>query len=157
MRPVVHENEGQSLAGRPLRSAAALEGGKRIGEARDATRRFMTEVQAVHGIPVSERAMGLAELVVSELVTNAHKYAPGPCLLDLQLIGGAVEISVWDSNPALPVPQEADPNRIGKHGLEIVMAVGRSFEVRREPIGKRVKTAIVLADDPGGHPAGRLI
>jgi anti-sigma regulatory factor (Ser/Thr protein kinase) len=157
MRPVVHANEDQSPAGRSLLSAVALEGGERIGEARDATRRFMTEVQAVHGIPVSERAMGLAELVVSELVTNAHKYAPGPCLLDLRLIGGAVEISVWDSDPALPVPQEADPNRIGKHGLEIVMAVGRSFEVRREPVGKRVKTAIVLADDPGGHPAGRLI
>jgi two-component sensor histidine kinase len=70
----------------------------------------------------------MAELVVSELVTNAHKYAPGPCLLDLEVSDGAVEISIWDSDPALPVPQEADPNRVGKHGLEIVMAVCRSFE-----------------------------
>jgi anti-sigma regulatory factor (Ser/Thr protein kinase) len=77
----------------------------------------MIEVQAVHGIPVSERAMGLAELVVSELVTNAHKYAPGPCLLDLEVGDGTVEISVWDSDPTLPVPQEADPHRVGKHGL----------------------------------------
>jgi hypothetical protein len=36
------------------------------------------------------------------------------------------------------------------------MAVCRTFEIRREPVGKRVKTAIVLAD-PGGHPAGRLM
>jgi two-component sensor histidine kinase len=82
---VVREDEDQPLASRPLLSAVALEGGERIGEARDAARRFMIEVQAVHGIPVSERAMGLAELVVSELVTNAHKYAPGPCLLDLRV------------------------------------------------------------------------
>jgi anti-sigma regulatory factor (Ser/Thr protein kinase) len=154
---VVHEDEDQLSAGRPLLSAVALEGGERIAKARDAARRFMIEVQAVHGIPVSERAMGLAELVVSELVTNAHKYAPGPCLLDLEVSDGAVEISVWDSDPALPVPREADPHRIGKHGLEIVMAVCRSFEIRREPVGKRVKAAIVLADDPCGHPAGRLM
>jgi anti-sigma regulatory factor (Ser/Thr protein kinase) len=157
MEPVVREDEDQSPAGRPLLSAVALEGGERIGEARDAARRFMIEVQAVHGIPVSERAMGLAELVVSELVTNAHKYATGPCLLDLEVSDGAVEISVWDSDPALPVSQEADPHRVGKHGLEIVMAVCRSFEIRREPVGKRVKATIVLADDPGGHPAGRLM
>jgi hypothetical protein len=37
------------------------------------------------------------------------------------------------------------------------MAVCRTFEIRREPVGKRVKTAIVLADDPGGHPPGRLM
>ncbi|GAB2714575.1 hypothetical protein GCM10027072_03180 [Streptomyces bullii] len=157
MWPVVHKDEDQPLASRPILSAVALEGGERIAEARDAARRFMTEVQAVHGIPVSERAMGLAELVVSELVTNAHKYAPGPCLLDLEVRDGAVQISVWDTDPALPVPQEADPHRVGKHGLEIVMAVCRSFEIRREPVGKRVKAAIVLADDPGGNPAGRLM
>lgn len=61
----------------------------------------MSEVQAVHGLPVSERAMGMVELVVSELVTNAYKYAPGPCLLDLEVVDGAVEISVWDSDPTL--------------------------------------------------------
>lgn len=37
------------------------------------------------------------------------------------------------------------------------MAVCRSFEVRREPVGKRVKAAIVLADDPGGNPVGCLM
>lgn len=150
---MMHGDEDQPLVGRPFLSAVALEGGEGIAEARDAARRFMTEVQAVHGMPVSERVRGLAELVVSELVTNAHKYAPGPCLLDLEVSDGAVEISVWDSDPALPVPEEADPNRVGKHGLEIVMAVCRSFESRREPVGKRVRVALVLADDSGGHPA----
>ncbi|MDT9685053.1 ATP-binding protein [Streptomyces sp. TRM76323] len=145
----MHEDEDQPLVSRPLLFVVALEGGERIAEARDETRRFMTEVQAVHGIPVSERAMGLAQLVVSELVTNAHKYASGPCLLNLKVGDGTVEISVWDSDPTLPVPREADPHRVGKHGLEIVMAVCRSFEIRRESGGKRVKATVAL--DDGGR------
>jgi hypothetical protein len=41
--------------------------------------------------------MGMVQLVVSELVTNARKYAPGPCLPDLEIVEGGVQISVWDS------------------------------------------------------------
>jgi hypothetical protein len=37
------------------------------------------------------------------------------------------------------------------------MAVGRSFTVHREPVGKRITTAIVLADDPGGDVTGRRL
>lgn len=154
---MVHEDEYEALASYPILSSMALDGSEPIAEARHSARRFMAEVQAVHGLPVSERAMGMVELVVSELVTNAYKYAPGPCLLDLELSDGAVEISVWDTDPTLPAACPADPGRVGQHGLEIAMAVCRSFEVRREPVGKRVKAAIVLADDPGGGPAGRLM
>ncbi|GGP56059.1 hypothetical protein GCM10010287_04080 [Streptomyces variabilis] len=49
------------------------------------------------------------------------------------------------------------PGRGGQHGLGIVMAVCQSFEVRREPVGERVRAAIVLADGPGGDSAGRLL
>jgi len=111
----------------------------------------------VHGLPVSGRVMGAVQLVVSELVTNARKYAPGPWLLDLEISDGAVEVSVWDTDPTLPMAQPADPGRVGQHGLEIVIGVCRSFEMRREPVGKRIKAAIALADDPGGHPVGRLV
>ncbi|MET7827093.1 ATP-binding protein [Streptomyces sp. NPDC005386] len=151
------ENEDLPLASRPILSALAFAGEEPVAEARRAAREFLTEVQAVHGIPVSDRAMGMVQLVVSELVTNAHKYAPGPCLMDLEISDGAVEISVWDSDATLPVAQASDAGRVGQHGLEIVIGVCRSFEMRREPVGKRIKAAIVLADDPGGSPAGRLM
>jgi anti-sigma regulatory factor (Ser/Thr protein kinase) len=52
--------------------------------------------------------MGMVQLVVSELVTNARKYAPGPCLLNLEISEGAVQISVWDSSTTLPSVQLAD-------------------------------------------------
>ncbi|MER6157967.1 ATP-binding protein [Streptomyces sp. NPDC001868] len=141
---------GQSLVENLLSVSGAFEGSEDIAGARDLARSFLTDVQAVHGLPVSGRAMGMVQLVVSELVTNARKYAPGPCLLTLELTGGLVEVTVWDSNPTPPAILAPDPLRIGRHGLEIVMAVGRSFAVHREPVGKRITTAIVPADDPGG-------
>ncbi|CAM5698665.1 ATP-binding protein [Streptomyces griseorubiginosus] len=149
--------EGQdSLLGGPVTVSAAFEGSAEIAEARQLARSFLTDVQAVHGLPVSERAMGMVQLVVSELVTNARKYAPGPCLLTLEVIDGAVEVTVWDSEPILPIAKAANPGRVGQHGLEIVMAVCRSIEMHREPVGKRIKATVVLADDPGGHVAGRM-
>ncbi|MFF5960847.1 ATP-binding protein [Streptomyces luteogriseus] len=149
------QNEGQEpVVDRPIAAFAAFEGSEEIAEARDMARDFLTSVQAEHGLPVSARAMGMVQLVVSELVTNARKYAPGPCLLDLEINEGAVQISVWDSSTTLPSVQATNPDRLGQHGLEIVMAVSQTFCVHREPVGKRITASVVLADDPGGDAAG---
>ncbi|WP_404200388.1 ATP-binding protein [Streptomyces tauricus] len=137
-------------------ASAGFEDTAGIGEARGLARDFLTTVQAQHGLPVSARAVDIVQLVVSELVTNARKYAPGPCLLDLEISGGAVQISVWDSSTTQPSILAADPQRIGQHGLEIVMAVSQTFCVHREPVGKRITASVVLADDSGGDmPAAR--
>jgi two-component sensor histidine kinase len=127
---------GQSLVENLVSVSGAFEGSEDIAVARDLARSFLSDVQAVHGLPVSGRAMGMIQLVVSELVTNARKYAPGPCLLTLEVTGGSVKVTVW---------------------LEIVMAACQSFTVHREPVGKRITTAIVLADDPGGDVTGRRL
>ncbi|MEV6960725.1 ATP-binding protein [Streptomyces sp. NPDC051207] len=148
-------HDGASLRGADVISVSgAFEGSEDIALARDLARSFLMDVQAVHGVSVSGRAMGNVQLVVSELVTNARKYAPGPCLLTLEINGGAVKVTVWDSNPTPPVILAPDPMRIGRHGLEIVMAVGQSFTIHREPVGKRITTAIMLADDPGPDATG---
>ncbi|MFK0214365.1 ATP-binding protein [Streptomyces sp. NPDC090298] len=126
--------------------SALFEGSEDIAAARSLAGAFLTDAQAVHGIPVSRRASDVVELVVSELVTNARKYAPGPCLLTLEIAGDAVEVTVWDSSPTLPVLLGPDPTRIGRHGLEIVMALAESFSLHREPVGKRIVTTIALAD-----------
>ncbi|MBM7173161.1 ATP-binding protein [Streptomyces sp. G44] len=150
------QSEGRLSGGGLLRVSQAYEGKTEdIAEARALARDFLARVQSVHGVPVSERVWGMVQLVVSELLTNALKYAPGPCLLDLQLVGGRLEVSVWDTAPVLPVARAADPGRVGQHGLEIVMAVCQSFEVHRESVGKRTTAAVMLADDPGGATAGR--
>ncbi|MCX4776926.1 ATP-binding protein [Streptomyces sp. NBC_01264] len=112
-------------------------------------------MQRVHGLRISDRVLDLVEPVVSELVTNTRKYAPGPSLLTLQVRDGCVDVTVWDSNPALPTILPPEPTRVGHHGIEIVMASARTFQVRREPVGKRITAFILLTDDPAADAAGR--
>ncbi|MFJ4621144.1 ATP-binding protein [Streptomyces sp. NPDC088812] len=142
-----------------LHVTAALEGGGAcIAVGRDLAADFLTRARAVHGVPVTARTVDLTQLVVSELVTNARKYAPGPVLLEVRVAEGVVEVNVWDSDPVLPVARAADPGRVGQHGLEIVLAVVREFDARREPVGKRVTARIALEEDPvpaGGSRTGR--
>ncbi|WP_037667625.1 ATP-binding protein [Streptomyces afghaniensis] len=148
----------QSLVETVVSVSGAFESSEDIAVARDLARSFLSDVQAVHGLAgVRAREWAVVQLVVSELVTNARKYAPGPCLLTLEVNGGAVEVAVWDSNPTPPAILAPDPMRIGQHGLEIVMAVGQSFAVHREPVGKRITTTIALADDPGRGLTGRRL
>ncbi|ANW21810.1 ATP-binding protein [Streptomyces clavuligerus] len=116
-----------------------------IADARRFTGDFLRRTRARPGVAVPADAVRTAQLVVSELVTNACKYAPGPCLLELEVSRGVLEITVRDASPALPVVGAAGgPERIGRHGLEIVLALSESFEARREPVGKRVLARLAL-------------
>jgi anti-sigma regulatory factor (Ser/Thr protein kinase) len=148
-------HEGDPSRDEPVRLSAEYEGSPGdIARGRELARSFLSRVRAARGAPVSERATDLVQLVVSELLTNACKYAPGPSLVDLELADDRVEVTVWDSDPALPVAETADPGRIGRHGLEIVMAVCQSFEACREPVGKRMRAAVRLADERNGSAMG---
>jgi anti-sigma regulatory factor (Ser/Thr protein kinase) len=156
MEPIPVDEEGTAPDEQQLRTTVALSGESTdIAQARRLAAQFLARVQAEAGLPVSRRAVDVTQLVVSELVTNAHKHAPGPVLMDLLIAGDMVEVVVWDSEPVLPVARSADAGRVGQHGLEIVMAVAQGFEVQREPVGKRITVRIALLDDPGGAVAGR--
>ncbi|MFG2652284.1 ATP-binding protein [Streptomyces sp. NPDC048436] len=138
---------------RDLRTTVALEGdGPCIARARHLAADFLAGVQAELGLPVYRRALDVTQLVVSELVTNACKYAPGPILMELGISDALVEVNIWDSNPALPLARPANADRIGRHGLEIVTALARSVEARREPVGKRIIVGIALTDDAHDDP-----
>ena len=115
-----------------------------VAAARGFATDFLARAQSEHGVAVTAVQLEDARLVISELVTNASKYAPGPCLLDLELDGGILRITLWDTQPVLPVPSEADPARVGRHGLEIVLALCRRFEVERQAGGKRVQVDLEL-------------
>jgi len=58
-----------------------------------------------------------AELLTSELVTNAYLHTPGPAALRLRAIGGedapGVRVSVWDTDPHIPDPFDKPPGRRG--------------------------------------------
>ncbi|MFD8275098.1 ATP-binding protein [Streptomyces flaveolus] len=140
-------HHGDRLETTPVRVSAEYEGiPGDIARGRELARGFLARLRAARGIAVSDRTVDVVQLVVSELLTNACKYAPGPSLVDLELAEDRVEVSVWDSDPVLPVPATSDPGRVGRHGLEIVMAVCQTYEVRRETVGKRTTAAVRLAD-----------
>jgi anti-sigma regulatory factor (Ser/Thr protein kinase) len=139
--------EDKNCAGqdaRPQASHALVGDDGCIAEARHLAMAFLSRARTVHDVSVSSRAMDLTQLVVSELVTNALKYAPGPVLMDLRVVDGMVEVTVWDSDPTVPAAREADPGRIGQHGLEIVTRITEHLSVRREPVGKRITALLSL-------------
>jgi anti-sigma regulatory factor (Ser/Thr protein kinase) len=147
--PAAHDADRSPPAGSPMAVSVLFEAGAEIGEARDIARDFLRSVRAERGVAVSAQATGLVQLVVSELVTNARKYAPGACLLDLVFRDGAVQVGVWDSSTTLPTVRGRDPHRVGQHGLELVRAVCRTFRAHREGAGKRITALVQIADDPG--------
>ncbi|MFI9122305.1 ATP-binding protein [Streptomyces bikiniensis] len=131
-----------------LSVSGVFQGSLDIAAARDLAHRFLADVRAVHDLPVRESTTDVVQLVVSELLTNADKYAPGASLLALDAADGAIEVSVWDSNPTPPAILPPDPTRIGQHGLEIVVRLAQGFTVHRTPLGKRITATIALTDDP---------
>ncbi|GGY51827.1 ATP-binding protein [Streptomyces djakartensis] len=139
-----------------MRADYALGGdGGRIADARRHAAAFLDQAHAGHRLPVSARARDLTQLVVSELVTNALRHAPGPARMELRVNARAVEVVVWDSDPTVPTARTADAGRIGQHGLEIVKAVTEDLFIEQEPVGKHIMARIALADTPGGADADR--
>ncbi|MBK3639903.1 ATP-binding protein [Streptomyces sp. MBT33] len=130
-------------------TSVALDGdGTCIARARHLAADFLTR-RAGHAVTVSARVGEVVQLVVSELVTNAYKYAPGPVMMVLRITGDAVEVQVWDSHPGLPEARTADANRVGQHGLEIVKALATGFEARQVTAGKCITVRIALTDGQG--------
>ncbi|MFE9743119.1 ATP-binding protein [Streptomyces sp. NPDC006477] len=133
--------------GHLVRADYTLEGGgSRIAAARRHAVALLDRMRTEYGLPVSQRVRDSTELVVSELVTNAHKYALGPILMQLRIGAGGVDVVVWDSDPDVPVVRTADPGRVGQHGLEIIKKVAEKLSVEREPVGKRITARLALVD-----------
>ncbi|MGW1212462.1 ATP-binding protein [Streptomyces sp. NPDC002499] len=149
----VDADDGQKPRARSLWTTVPLSGeGTCIAQARELAADFLTSARMDHGVPVSARALALTRLVVSELVTNAHKYAPGPARMDLRITDTQVEVTVRDSARVRPGGRSLDPHRVGQHGLEIVVAVAERFHVDLEPSGKRVTAWISLLESPAVGP-----
>lgn len=69
------------------------------------------------------RLTDTAELLASELVSNAYRHTYGPCALRLRATAPErVRIGVWDTSPDIPAPfgDEPDPDAEGGRGLVLV-------------------------------------
>ncbi|MFG2636487.1 ATP-binding protein [Streptomyces sp. NPDC048362] len=130
----------------PLRRAAHYTGEPGcIAEARSFASQFLQQLRTEWCATADSRTDGELLLVVSELVTNADQHSTGPYILELEGTDSSVTVSVYDSSPALPRRYPKDPQRVGRHGLEIVHALATEVTVERVPVGKRVRALFRLA------------
>lgn len=90
-----------------------------------------------------------AELAVSELVTNAVRYAPSKIGLRLVLEGGLF-CEVMDDSAALPRLRHANEDDERGRGLEVVSQISQRWGTRRAGAGKIVWCELAL---PSAHPA----
>ncbi|GKQ33931.1 ATP-binding protein [Streptomyces sp. A012304] len=133
----------------PLRRAAHYTGEPgSIAEARAFAAHFVEQLRTEWCATVDDRVSGAVMLVVSELVTNADRHSNGPYILELEGTDASVTVSVYDSSDALPLRFPKDPQRIGRHGLEIVHALATEVTAERVPVGKRVRAVLGFEDGP---------
>jgi anti-sigma regulatory factor (Ser/Thr protein kinase) len=98
-----------------------------------------------------------AELVVSELVTNAVRYAQSKISLRLVLEGGLF-CEVLDDSAAPPRLREAGQDDERGRGLQVVSQVAQRWGTRRTGTGKVVWCELTLppAHQPGAAPPGSV-
>src|SRR5690606_41780410 len=70
----------------------------------------------------------------------------GPYILELEGTDTSLVVTVFDSSVTLPRVFPRDPERVGRHGLEIVRALADNVTVERFPVGKCVRAELNLAD-----------
>jgi signal transduction histidine kinase len=97
--------------------------------------------------------VALAELIVSELVTNALWHGDGPIDVRLSYAGGSLRVEVHDDGDGRPVRHQATADDEGGRGLELLDGLialhggGRGVVDDGGTGGKTVYVAVTL------HPA----
>ncbi|WP_327354015.1 ATP-binding protein [Streptomyces sp. NBC_01304] len=96
---------------------------------------------AGHGMP---ELLDTAELLTSEMVTNAYRHAKGAAAMRVRGgEGGRLRVGVWDSNPHIPPPFDRPSRPL------------RTAPAADEDDGGRGLLLVRLwADDWGGYPLG---
>ncbi|MGH3155417.1 MAG: SpoIIE family protein phosphatase, partial [Streptosporangiaceae bacterium] len=87
-----------------------------------------------------------AELLVSELVTNALAYAAGEVSLRL-ILDKALVCEVFDDAAAMPKVKNADDDDEDGRGLHVVSQLAQRWGTRRTPNGKAVWFELPLPED----------
>lgn len=107
-------------------------------------RRFLRETLAGWG--VGGDTADSAELVVSELVTNAVTHTGTPAELEVirEPDAGLLRVAVADGSTRHPAPRDADPDALGGRGLSIVALLTEAWGVADRGDGKVVWAELPL-------------
>ncbi|MHA6765643.1 ATP-binding protein [Streptacidiphilus sp. PAMC 29251] len=94
-----------------------------------------------------------ALLLVSELVTNATRHAPGPCELSLSDDGTQWTIAVSDTSPAMPQPRAPDlVAGGGGFGWHLLQTLAATVQLTPTEDGGKTVTATVPYPDRSTAP-----
>jgi histidine kinase-like protein len=112
-------------------------------DAPSAARRFVTSLLGCR--PYDDRAPADdAQLVVSELATNAVVQAGSPFSVSVRYDGSAIRIAVHDWNPMLPLVRGGGRTAVSGRGLHLVSMLARDWGVETSPDGKTVWAELAL-------------
>ncbi|WP_442817715.1 ATP-binding protein [Streptomyces sp. NBC_01591] len=117
-----------------------------------ARRQMREAIAAWPAVPATSEAVHTAELVVSELVTNAVRYAGHqPISVVAQLSDAVLRVEVSDASRTLPKPALPDEDGEGGRGLFLVGVLADRFGTASTESGKCCWAEIDMAAPP---PAG---
>jgi signal transduction histidine kinase len=94
---------------------------------------------------VIDTVVDTAELIFSELVTNAINAGTSALELTLAIHRDHLRLAVRDDARGRPQRQDAAPTDSHGRGLEIVAALSRAWGVDRSPPGKQVWAQLPIA------------
>jgi anti-sigma regulatory factor (Ser/Thr protein kinase) len=81
-----------------------------------------------------------AQLIVTELLSNALRHGDGPARYAFEWEGGEAVLHVWDCGPEFGPPPDPPPfPATGGWGLRIVRALARGLHVNRTAEGNHVR------------------
>lgn len=113
-------------------------------DAPSAARRFLAGL--LRRRPYGERVDAHdAQLVLSEMATNAVIHAGTPFSVGVRCDGSTVRISVQDWSSAQPIVREANPRALSGRGLRLIAMVSRAWGIDYGPDGKTVWAELALA------------
>jgi anti-sigma regulatory factor (Ser/Thr protein kinase) len=105
-----------------------------VREARAAVRRQLEG----WGLADQEDLVDTAELLVSELATNAVLHARTPMRVSVLLHDDRVRVEVRDDDPTLPEQRQPDPLSPGGRGIMLVELLARAWGINHNERGKTV-------------------
>ncbi|WP_037853858.1 ATP-binding protein [Streptomyces sp. NRRL S-340] len=119
----------------------------RPADARQAVADVITACCRAGHPPCDAHAVSDAQLVASELTTNAILHGGGVTDFHVDVVGPEVRVCVSDRSDRLPVARPpTDPQgrfRSGGHGWPIVCRLARDVQVRDLPTGGKCISAVV--------------